>query len=189
MKPERYAAIALLALMLTASGCASIGSKLSSLFESKPEAKPQGKSKYTIKFPDQERTFAAALEFLKKGNEKKAREMLEIVSDSPPLNGVTDEALFRLAILHLGDEGGKGVGRAQTLLERLRSEFPGSIWTSQAAPLSTYLSGAKSLRDREREVKILRELNLSLSRDNKELRQSIERIKNLDLELERKNRR
>src|SRR6185369_10983548 len=97
-----------------------------------------------------------------------------MVCDAPPVIGVTDEALFRLALLHLGDEGSKGAVRAQALLERLREEFPQSSWTHQAAPLATYLAGAKTLRDRQRELKTLRDLNLSLSRDNRELRQSLE---------------
>ena len=71
----------------------------------------------------------------------------------------------------------------------LRIDFPKSIWSHQAAPLDAYLAGIKALRDRQREVKTLKELNLSLSRDNREMRQSIERLKSLDLELEKKIKR
>lgn len=38
-------------------------------------------------------------------------------------------------------------------------------------------------------MKTLRDLNLSLSRDNRDLRQTIERLKNLDIELEQKIKR
>ena len=51
------------------------------------------------------------------------------------------------------------------------------------------LTGIRTLRDRQREVRTLKELNLSLSRDNREMRQSIERLKSLDLELEKKIKR
>jgi len=163
----------LLAMLALESGCALFGQK----------------APVTIGISGQERQFAGALEFLRTGNEQGARVLLERVCEAPPLGGVTDEALFRLALLYLRDEGGRGVVRAQTMLERLKKEFPRSIWTHQAAPLATHLAGMKNLRDRDRELKALRELNLSLTRDNKELRQSIERLKSLDLELEQKIKR
>jgi hypothetical protein len=99
---------------------------------------------------------------------------------------VTDEALFRLSVLYLRDEGNKGTVRALELLERLKNEFPRSLWARQAAPLSVHLAGVKTLHDRRHEVNTLKELNLSLSRDNREMHQTIERLKSLDLELERK---
>jgi thioredoxin-like negative regulator of GroEL len=137
----------------------------------------------------QERNFAGALEYLRSGNEQRARELLERVVEAAPVNGITDEALFRLALLQLRDEGGRGAAQTQLLLERLADEYPNSNWTRQAAPLSIYLSNVKNLRDRQRELKTLRDLNLSLSRDNRELRQTIERLKSLDLELEQKIKR
>ena len=138
---------------------------------------------------DQERHFAGALEFLRAGKEQEARDLLELVVSGPPRSGVTDEALFRLSLLYLRDEGSKGTGRTQELLQRLLEEFPRSIWTHQGAPLAAYLNGVRMLKDRQREVRTLKELNLSLSRDNREMRQSIERLKSLDLELEKKIKR
>ena len=138
----------------------------------------------------QERSFARALEYLRSGKGQQARDLLERICEAPPVIGVTDEALFRLALLHLGDDGNKGVVRAQVLLERLRNEFPRSSWTHQATPLASYLAETKILlRDRQRELKTLQELNLSLNRDNRELRQSLERLKQLDIELEQKIKR
>jgi hypothetical protein len=137
----------------------------------------------------QERIFAGALEFLRSGREQEARDAFERVLEGPSRSGVTDESLFRLALLLLRDTGGRGTARTQELLERLQSEYPHSIWSSQSAPLALYLSGVKVLRDRQREMKTLKELNLSLSRDNREMRQSIERLKSLDLELEQKIKR
>lgn len=173
-------AVLLLVTLACTGGCGTIG-RLGGMFESKPER--------TAKVPDQEHDFATALEFLRKGHTQQARAALERVVEAPPFGGVTDEALFRLALLHIDDNGGKDSTRTKSLLERLKSEYPKSIWTRQSAPLVAYLAGAGTVRDRDREIKTLRQLNLSLSRDNKELRQSIEQLKALDMELEQKNRR
>lgn len=175
MKPDKFCrALLLLLLISLTGGCGTfIGRNLS----------------MTRNVSTAERNFAGALESLRTGNESVARELFVRVVNEPSLAGVTDEALFRLALLSLGDEGGKGEKRAAELIDRLLGEFPGSIWSRQAAPLAEYVQEAVALRARTRELKALRNQNLSLSRDNKELRQSIERIKNLDLELEQKIRR
>ncbi len=143
----------------------------------------------SIKVSEQERSFAGSLEFLRLGNEQAAKDLLEKVVASAPIKGITDEAIFRLALLQLSDESSKGVQRASTLLNRLKSEYPRSIWTHQSAPLASYLAGTKNLQDKQRELKTLKYLNLSLSRDNRDLRQTLERLKNLDLELEQKIQR
>ena len=137
----------------------------------------------------QERNFSEALQYLRTGNESRARDLFERVVDAPSVNGMTDEALFRLALLNLRNEDGKGELRARAVLGRLMDEYPASIWAKQAAPLAVYLQEAFTLRVKQRELKNLRTQNLSLSRDNKEMRQSIERLKQLDLELEQKIRR
>lgn len=137
----------------------------------------------------EERDFDTALQYLRSGNESAARELLERTVDAKTITGVTDEVLFRLALLNLRDEGGKGEQRARELLNRLIRDFPASIWARQAAPLAVYLQEAFNLRVRQRELRNLRNQNLSLSRDNKEMRQSIERLKQLDIELEQKIRR
>jgi hypothetical protein len=138
---------------------------------------------------EQERSFAGALEYLKAGKEQQARELLERVVALPPISGITDEALFRLALLSTREETGRVATRAQSLLEQLENGFPTSAWTSQAAPLAAYLAGVRIPRDRQKELRTLRDHNLSLSRDNRELRQTIERLKSLDLELDQKIRR
>lgn len=137
----------------------------------------------------EERNFAGALQYLRSGNEAAARDLFERTVEAPPLMGVTDEALFRLALLNLREEGGKSEQRARVLLNRLIREFPASIWARQASPLAAHLQEVSTLRGVQRELKNLRNQNLSLSQDNKELRQSIERLKQLDMELEQKIRR
>lgn len=138
---------------------------------------------------EQDRTLAAAMEQLRNSNEARARELLEQLIADTPVAGVTDEALFRLALLSLRDETGKVAGRTQQLLERLATDYPESLWNRQSVPLSAHLAEVKALRAKQRELKALRDTNLSLSRDNKELRQNLERLKQLDLELEQKIKR
>jgi hypothetical protein len=166
MKFKRMFSIMPLYLMLIISGCAGL---------------PRF---FTLSA--QERNLSDAVTQLKLGNEPQARTLLEKIADSAPEAGVTDEALFRLAILDLRSDGVSGLSRAQTLLERLASKYPDSLWTKQSAPLLAHLAEARILRNRQRDLKTLKELNLSLSRDNRELRQNLDRLKQLDLELEKK---
>lgn len=182
MRSKQLFFIVVLALVPLLCSCSLLGWKVSVVSVSTDDSAPSS-------IPEQERRFAGALEFLRAGNEVAARDLFERVIDDPSRTGVTDEALFRLAVLNLREEGSKGAMRSLELLDRLKNEFPRSLWTRQAAPLSLYLAGVKTLRDRQREVKTLKELNLSLSRDNREMRQSIERLKSLDLELEQKIKR
>jgi len=182
---QRIITALLAAVMACVCGCSLSGWKASTVSVTSVAAAPADVSAVR----DQERRFAGALEFLRTGREQEARDLLELVVAGPPRSGVTDEALFRLSLLNLRDEGGKGTVRTQELLARLLEEFPRSIWAHQGAPLAAYLAGVRTLKDRQREVRTLKELNLSLSRDNREMRQSIERLKSLDLELEKKIKR
>lgn len=130
-----------------------------------------------------------AVNMIRSGLENEARYYLEQVIAHPGENGVTDEALFRLALLKLND-GDLGGGKSSVaLLERLRSSYPASVWTRQAGPLHSHLMNVKNIRNREREITNLHDKNLSLSKDVRELRQMIERLKSLDLELEQKIRK
>ena len=167
----------------------------------------------------EERCFTGALQSLKEGNERVAQTLLEEVIFGIPLPGKTDEALFRLAVLHLGDEDGNGDTQTRALLARLQKEYPDSNWTQQATPLITYLDevddlrnarevlntrwvqSQSQLRESNHEVKTLKERNLSLVRgnkelqernhslvrDNKELQNRLDRLKDLDLDIEQKN--
>lgn len=186
MKHKWFFIIVLIAVVPFCSfGCSQTGWRASSLSVTGVAAAPAEISAVR----DQERRFAGALVFLRVGEEQEARDLLELVIAGPPRSGITDEALFRLSLLYLRDDGGKGTVRTLELLEQLIAEYPRSIWAHQGSPLAAYLTGVRNLRDRQREVKTLKELNLSLSRDNREMRQSIERLKSLDLELEKKIKR
>lgn len=180
MTHKQIISIVVLVLLPLLCGCSQLGWKVSAASD----------DSVSPSIPDQERHFAVALKFLRDGNEQAARDLFERVVKGPSRKGVTDEALFRLSVLYLRDDGSnKGTVRALEMLERLKNEFPRSLWTQQAAPLGVYLAGVKTLRDRRREINTLKELNLSLSRDNREMRQSMERLKSLDLELELKIKR
>lgn len=185
MKHNQLIIAAVCAAFASLSGCSLAPHKASAVSVTSVASAPVEVSVVR----EQERRFAGALEFLRSGREQEARSLLELVVDGPERSGVTDEALFRLSLLYLRDEGNRGASRAQELLEQLRTDFPASIWAHQSAPLVAYLSGVRALRDRQREVKTLKELNLSLSRDNREMRQSLEKLKSLDLELEKKIKR
>lgn len=99
MKHNRIIAIVILILLPFLSGCSRLGWNLSAT---------EGVNSFSVS--DQERRFAGALEFLRAGNEDAARVLLERVIEDPPRNGVTDEALFRLAVLSLREDGNRGEG-------------------------------------------------------------------------------
>ena len=117
---------------------------------------------------------------------------MESIAGAPGVDGVTDEALFRLSLLSLQEK--EPPTTSLQLLERLKKEYPRSPWTRQSRQLRDYLTWSDELRKQNRNLRLL---NMSLSKDNKdlqgvskenrELHQSIERLKNLDIELERKS--
>lgn len=138
---------------------------------------------------DPRQNLASAVTMIRAGLDKEARHYLELVIAYSREEGITDEALFRLALLSVND-GDLGKGRSSAaLLDTLRRTYPASIWARQAAPLQLYLKGTKNSRNRDREISALQDKNLSLSRDVRELRQIIERLKTLDSELEQKIKR
>ena len=140
----------------------------------------------TKEVSEKRQNLAKAVDMIRASQEREARKFLQLVIDDSGEVGVTDEALFRLAILKLND-GEPGSGKSSiTLLDKLRSGYPASVWTRQAASLQTYLLSVQNIRNREKEINSIREKNQSLSRDVRELRQTIERLKALDLELEHK---
>ncbi len=178
MRPRLTVSIMLLAIGL--NGCASLNLPWSH--------SPPPVSKEEAALRQQERTFSGALQFLKSGQMEEAQQGLEQVITGSKRGGITDEALFRLALIYLSD-GAEGAIKSGQLLDRLANEFPVSLWTHQAEPLTIFLKSVARLRSQQKELKTLRERNYSLTRDNREMRQNIERFKSLDLELEQRIRR
>jgi len=129
---------------------------------------------------------AQAEEMLAKGDTAGATKTLNAVSNGPSVPGVTDEALFRLALLAM-KPGAERPASAQghQLLRRLNKEFPKSPWTQLAAPLNEMIGAAEDLR---KQNKNLRSANQSLNKEIAELNHSLEQLKHLDLELEKKSR-
>jgi hypothetical protein len=158
---------------LAASGCASFRSQ-----------------DFVVRF-SQGQKLSQAIDSLEKGNPYNATRLLREICAAKGVAGVTDEALFRLALLSIDAEPDRNnLSAPLKFLDRLQKEYPNSPWTAQATPLADFLEehSDKLQRAQElrRQVRSYKDLNLSLARENKELRQSIERLKNLDLELERK---
>lgn len=149
----------------------------------------------------QERKLANAVTLLKDGKLSEAAALLTAICSESGVPGVTDEALFRLSLLHIESiQEIDGTLQAQQDLERLQKEYPSSSWTPLASSLSDFLSSADDVRQQDRYIRQqnrdirqqdrkLKELNLSLTKENKELRESIEKLKNLELEMGRGTKR
>ncbi|WP_243373327.1 tetratricopeptide repeat protein [Geotalea sp. SG265] len=146
---------------------------------------------------DRNSDLAHAVRLYEEGKEQEAEKRLKEVVAQKGVAGVTDEALFRLSLMQLKS----GIVREdleQPLirLETLQRNYPSSPWARLAAPLVAVI---KETQRQNREIRILvrenRELsglrgqNFSLIKENKELKKTIERLKYLDMELEKKPRR
>jgi hypothetical protein len=148
--------------------------------------------------PPEDVTLAAQLgrarNLIREGHPLAARELLQKIVAGKHVSGVTDEALFHLGLLSLKDETEvSGYPQTRQVLDRLIRDYPKSIWAIQATSLndllvSRWLSEV-SLEKVRRQVRTLKDSNLSLTRENKELRLNIEKLKNLEQELEQKSRR
>ena len=160
----------LIILVLAMSGCASLSQKGGIIHQY-----------------GQERKLAKAVTLLKDGKISEATKLLTAICSESGVPGVTDEALLRLSLLRLGSIQEKnGIIKAQHNLDRLQEEYPSSSWTPLASSLSGFLESADDVRQQDRKLK---ELNLSLTKENKELRESIEKLKNLELEMGRGTKR
>ncbi|HEX8960932.1 MAG TPA: hypothetical protein VF775_05100 [Geobacteraceae bacterium] len=105
---------------------------------------------------------------LKHGKTSAATKLLAEICTEPGVPGVTDEALIRLSLLKLA--AGQ---QARRDLERLTKEYPTSSWAPLAANLIEHLDAADDAREQNRK----------LTKENKELHQSIEQLKSLELEM------
>ncbi len=123
-----------------------------------------------------------------------AKELLNTIITTPTVTGVTDEALFRLALLNL-EAGDQRIAtrRAGRNLDRLLSDFPASPWHVHGATLKglidAYDIALEEKTDLEKTVRNLRNTSATLSKENRELRHDLEKLKNLDLELEMKTKK
>ena len=177
----------------------------------------QGSPVYPASRKPGSQALAQAVKMLEKRDTSGAAKVLKALSIAKSEPGVTDEALFRLALLSLSPAPDRPVSRrAQLLLKRLKNEYPASPWTVQAAQLMELVRVSEELRHQSRRLRELKADNEELSRSNKEVKENnealnrnlkemkatndelkkeiselsrnIEQLKNLDLELERKTR-
>jgi outer membrane PBP1 activator LpoA protein len=134
----------------------------------------------------QSKRLARALDLLEEGDAAGASKLLTAICSARSVPGVTDEALFRLALLTLKPSPERAASRqGQHLLRRLREEYPSSPWTLQAAPLIELINIDEDVRHQNRSLK---SNNQALTKKINELNDTIEQLKHLDLELEQKNR-
>lgn len=118
------------------------------------------------------------------GNSDGAARILNAVISAPPKPGVTDEALFRLALLSLKPGLDKpAAAQGQQFLKRLAKEYPNSPWTILAGPVSELINVAEELK---RQSKSLKGTNQSLTKEIGDLNRNLDRLKQLDVELEKK---
>ena len=133
-----------------------------------------------------ERKLAKAVILLEQGKTVAARDLLAILCAEPGVPRITDEALFRLSVLRLGTVYDKNdTLQARHDLERLKKEYPASSWAHLAESLLDYLTTADDLRQQNKKNK---DQNFSIIKENNELRQSIEKLKNLELEMGKRNK-
>lgn len=165
---RKLATIALLAALLT--GCATAAKK----------GEPAG----FLQRYSESRRLGQAVEMLAKGDSSGAAKLLTAICAGSAIPGVTDEALFRLALLSLNPSAERPAsGHGYQLLRRLKKEYPTSPWTAQAAPLTELISVAEELRLQNRNLKGSKQ---SLSKELNELNRNLQQLKHLDLELEQK---
>ncbi|WP_183352998.1 hypothetical protein [Geomonas silvestris] len=94
-----------------------------------------------------------------------------------------DQVLFRRALLALKPSRETVVSkRGRQLLTRLKREYPASPWSAEAAPILELIEIADELSRENRELKAT---NDSLSAEVEELNGNIEKMKRLDMELEK----
>jgi hypothetical protein len=144
----------------------------------------------------QEKKLATAIRLQNEGKIPQAIESFKSICANGSLQGVTDEALFRLSLLYLGfglESDREFIQRGQQNMERLRKEYPASPWTRMAEPVADMLVNSAELRRQNSSLRsqnqALSKENHALSRDNQDLKESIEKLKRLDMELDKKRRK
>ena len=109
--------------------------------------------------------------------------VMKRASEGRGVSGVTDEVLFRLALLSLRPNRDALVSkRGRLLLKRLKKEYPYSPWTAQAAQLIELIRLVDEVSLQNKELKSAKE---SLAKEVDGLKHSIQQSKYLDMELEK----
>jgi hypothetical protein len=114
---------------------------------------------------------AQAKQMLAKGDATGAAKVLRAMCTGKGVPGVTDEALFRLALLTLRPRTEMSDSKeGRQLLQRLKKEYPHSPWTVQASPLIDFIAATDGIRqaaDRARQQsRNFKAANRSLGKEN-----------------------
>ncbi len=153
--------VALVALVLLLAGCAVPVTRPS------PERLP-------------EHLIAQAEEMIRAGDYRGAQEAYQQALSGFPKHSSTDRVLFGLARLYVTPENpGRDYRRAYETFERLLAEHPKSVWAGEARAWRELLSvyfGQREETERARQ-------------EAQRIRKDLERLKELEMELERQRRR
>ena len=134
---------------------------------------------------NQQSKLESAKDLLKHSKRAPAVNLLKEISNGKGVPDVTDEAMFRLAIIYLSSSPeAEKLDNSRKLLERLQREYPDSLWALQSSPLLELIIRIRLERDFKTEMH--QEIE-HLKSENKKLKLSIERLKTLDIELEDKS--
>ncbi len=142
---------------------------------------------------EQQKKLILAKILLENNSTPAAKKTLSEICNAPSVPGVTDEALFRLALLEL-ETGQQKIttDKAEKNLAKLLGKFSSSSWRAHTTTLKGLMDAyditLQEKAELERTVKNLKNTNASLTKENTELRQDMEKLKKLDLELERKKK-
>lgn len=150
---------------------------------------------------EQRQKLVLAKYFLEYKRSEAAKKTLTEIVAEPAVAGITDEALFRLALLDL-EAGPQKIATEKSGkdLVTILNKFKRSSWGAHATTLKGLLDAyditLEEKAELDRAVKNLKNSNASLSsanasltKENTDLRQDMERLKKLDLELEMKKKR
>ncbi len=185
-------------VVLVSGGCTTLktsGNAPEPTKTTEPQHKP---ASHLTTPPTPPKSLAAQLmrakEMIQSGKDEAARDLLQKISSEKSQPGVTDEALFHQGVLSFKYENeAGGYPLTRQILERLIHNYPGSIWAAQATPLNELLAehwqSEVALGKARRQIKSLKDSNVSLSRENKEMHLNIEKLKTLEQEMELKSRR
>lgn len=150
---------------------------------------------------EQRQKLILAKMLLERNRTEAAKKTLTEITAKPPVAGITDEALFRLALIDL--EAGQqkiATEKSGKDLDTILSKFKSSSWSAHATTLKGLLDAyditLQEKAELDRSVKNLKNsnasltsANASLTKENNDLRQDLEKIKKLDLELDMKKKR
>jgi len=132
------------------------------------------------------RSLAEAKSLLEIGNRTEAARSLSKIIDGGSYSGITDEALFLLALIDLKPaQEQEANSQSLQFLKRLAKNYPASPFTVQSRQLVELLTGIDEMR---RQARNLKSQNQSLSNELNELNRNIDQLKRLDQELEKKRR-